>query len=464
MTILFWNVRGIGRPSFLPNFRLLMHHHTPSMVVLVETWVTREKTASIVSNLGMDSWHLVEPLGFVGGILLLWNSHVIDFQVLGEGAQGVHGVMEVRSLKSSFIFSTIYASPKFCIRNLFWNELKDIARSINKPWLVMGDFNDVVCQNEKLGGRKVSLRRANLYAETMDKCNLLDMGFCGPKFTWTNKRKKNPIYERLDRGWANVDWLNIFPEYKLSHLPRVTSDHCPILLNLTSQSENGDQRPFRFEPMWTLDSRFLGVVDQAWPRTSIPLNSKLDYTKDALRVWNKETFGNIFVRKKVMLARIRGVQIFLQNNPMSTFHQNLETDLQKELLDVLDQEEMLWRTKSRLERIGEGERNTSYFHRSVTIRRARNRIFCLRDEVGGEIHDPIAIKDHVVGFYQKLYTSEHEICINRRQGNEENNSQISIGSEPTNEEIREALFSMKPLKAPGPDGFHPVFFQKTWEI
>lgn len=40
----------------------------------------------------------------------------------------------------------------------------------------------------------------------------------------------------------------------------------------------------------------------------------------------------------------------------------------------------------------------------------------------------------------------------------------SIASPPSFEEIRSALFNMKPLKAPGPDGFHPVFFQKSWDI
>lgn len=35
---------------------------------------------------------------------------------------------------------------------------------------------------------------------------------------------------------------------------------------------------------------------------------------------------------------------------------------------------------------------------------------------------------------------------------------------PSHEEVRYALFSMKPYKAPSPDGYHPIFFQKTWEI
>ncbi|XP_048498136.1 uncharacterized protein LOC125496658 [Beta vulgaris subsp. vulgaris] len=264
MLVLLWNVRGISRPSFVSNFRLLMHHHTPSPVVLVETWVSRERTAVILQGLGMDSWFLLDPVGFAGGILLLWNSHVIDFQKIREGAQGVHGVLEVRAMKTSFISSAIYASLEFCMRKNLWNELMSFSQNVNRPWLVLGDFNAVTNKNEKLGGRNISYHRTNMFVNTMNNYNLLDIGYNEPKYTWTNNRSNNPIYEKLDRGWANGDWINAFPVYNLWHLPRVTSDHCPILLNLENHRPMDGPKPFGFEPMWTLDSRFLDVVRQAW--------------------------------------------------------------------------------------------------------------------------------------------------------------------------------------------------------
>lgn len=77
------------------------------------------------------------------------------------------------------------------------------------------------------------------------------------------REKNNAIYERLGRGWTNVEWLTLFPESKLTHLPRVASDHCPIFLSLENKIQNVGDKPFRFEPMWTLDPRFLRVIDQA---------------------------------------------------------------------------------------------------------------------------------------------------------------------------------------------------------
>ena len=461
MTFLFWNVRGLGRPSFKPNFRLLMHHHYPSFVILAETWVGRNKVADIVAGLGFDSWHYVEPVGFVGGLLLLWKSHIIDFQVIGEGIQGVYGVVEVLSSKTSFVLSSIYASTKLHVRKQLWQELENFAMNLNQPWLVLGDFNEILNQSEKLGGKPISRSRADLYATTMDNCNLVDLGFNGPKFTWTNKRRRQPIFERLDRGWANLEWLNRFPNANLWHLPRITSDHCPILLNLDHAPDRQGIRPFRFEPMWVLHESFLDEVSRSWPKESDDIQDSLDILKANLSVWNRNTFGNIFKRKNTLLARLKGTQNYLESNPYSVFHQNLEDELQKELMLALDQEELFWKTKSRLERISEGERNTRFFHRSVVIKRHSSRILSLRDDVGNDIQDPDGIRLHVRSFYERLYSSDQVQCMTQAT---KSDSLVQVGGHPSREEIKQALFSMKPLKSPGPDGFHPIFFQKAWEI
>lgn len=43
-----------------------------------------------------------------------------------------------------------------------------------------------------------------------------------------------------------------------------------------------------------------------------------------------------------------------------------------------------------------------------------------------------------------------------------NTDKLTIDIIPNNLEIKRALFSMQGLKAPGPDGFQPIFYQKYW--
>ena len=82
----------------------------------------------------------------------------------------------------------------------------------------------------------------------MDKCGLMDLGFQGPRFTWTNKSLiwQTNIKEQLDRGLGNVGWKLLFPAVEIHYLPRVKFDHYPILL-ITDSLEPKSPKPLRFE-------------------------------------------------------------------------------------------------------------------------------------------------------------------------------------------------------------------------
>lgn len=86
MSVVYWNARGILRPSFKTNFRHIMTYHNPDTAVLVETWVSREHTGAIVNSLPLTSWYLVEMIGFAGGILLLWNPERVTIHITGASA------------------------------------------------------------------------------------------------------------------------------------------------------------------------------------------------------------------------------------------------------------------------------------------------------------------------------------------------------------------------------------------
>ena len=68
---------------------------------------------------------------------------------------------------------------------------------------------------------------------------------------------------------------------------------------------------------------------------------------DNAKQWNRSVFGNIFARKKRVLARINGAQKALSNGP-SHFLIQLEKSLIDEYNLIMQQEEEYWALKSHL--------------------------------------------------------------------------------------------------------------------
>lgn len=55
-----------------------------------------------------------------------------------------------------------------------------------------------------------------------------------------------------------------FPKAFVTHLPRVFSDHCSILLELIRPHPAANEKPFRFHTMWIHHPEFPEVVKKAW--------------------------------------------------------------------------------------------------------------------------------------------------------------------------------------------------------
>ena len=145
---------------------------------------------------------------------------------------------------------------------MLWENLLKVANLHNKPWIIAGDFNKALAEDDKFGGRSVSINRSVMFKECLDKCNMVDMGFSGPRYMWTNRREINSlIQERIDIFFMNPSWCLLYPDVKLSHLTRCHSDHCPVLMETNPRRQLHLTGPFKFQSFWLSDPFFSNVVN-----------------------------------------------------------------------------------------------------------------------------------------------------------------------------------------------------------
>lgn len=124
----------------------------------------------------------------------------------------------------------------------------------------------------------------------------MDLGYSCQRYTWTNKRYRNHsqlIFERLDRGVANVHWINKFPNCVDMQLPRIKFDHCPLLLDLNVHTSPQIPKPFCIEPMWCSHPTFSDLIRNSFTESHNLLTSITNFQLEA-KIWNRDVLGNIF--------------------------------------------------------------------------------------------------------------------------------------------------------------------------
>lgn len=161
----------------------------------------------------------------------------------------------------------------------------------------------------KLGGNSIDFHHTNMSNETLNKRDLNDLGYYGPKYTWANNQSDNDhINERLDRFCASSNWILYFPRFTNTHLLTYTFDHNPIMLEFYTTSECYNAQSFkkihRFEQLWAYDKDSIQIVKNSWNTMTGTITKKLHFTLDQLHKWGIDKYGHIPNQIKTRQAKL----------------------------------------------------------------------------------------------------------------------------------------------------------------
>ena len=121
-----------------------------------------------------------------------------------------------------------------------------------------------------------------------------------------------------------------------------------------------------------------------------------------------------------------------------------------------------------MEWLTHGDKNTYFFHLRASRRRRKNKIKALLRDDGSLTEETGEMEEMVNSFYVNLYTSEGVHDMERvigtvpRKVTDDMNAQLNAPY--SQQEVKDPLFHMFPMKSPGPDGFPAHFFQRHWDV
>ncbi|XP_058774787.1 uncharacterized protein LOC131649058 [Vicia villosa] len=256
--IIVWNCRGAAGKEFFKFCKYYIDIYKPEIFVCMETRCDPKKLYQSCKKLGFNTCHSVDNIGFAGGIIVACKDDNLKVQMWNKEEHFIHLKMQDMHGRE-WMLTLVYASPYEVKRKSLWEHLRQFADSINLPWLVAGDFNEIAFSNEKKGGAIASGRKCKIFRDNMEKCKLLDLVASGPFFTWRGPiyHGGQRIYERLDRAISNEEWRLMYSEAHAKVLPKVDfSDHHPIMTSLMCNKSERGPKPFRFESAWMVDENY----------------------------------------------------------------------------------------------------------------------------------------------------------------------------------------------------------------
>nr|XP_009596645.1 uncharacterized protein LOC104092693 [Nicotiana tomentosiformis] len=233
----------------------MQKEHGSFIIALMEPFQKQRFIQNYRRRLGIEA-----AISNANGKIWLFLDVVVQWDLLIDTEHQLTIRIYYQDFGKYIMMTFVYAKCSSLDRLELWDNLYYLARDIELPWVVGGDFNVILNEEEKIGGLPVYTPEYEDFAFCINSCGLFDNGYKGSPFTWWNGRPNAEcIFKRLDKILVNMQFQTFFPITEVEHLIRTNSDHAPLLMCCRDQTLQF-AKPFRFLNFWTKHQSFLEIV------------------------------------------------------------------------------------------------------------------------------------------------------------------------------------------------------------
>ncbi|XP_019190543.1 PREDICTED: uncharacterized protein LOC109184976 [Ipomoea nil] len=146
--------------------------------------------------------------------------------------------------------------------------LRSLAGLSSLPWVIMGDFSDLLHHYEKRDLVPHSDWLITGFRNAVADSGLQDFPFTGPQFTWERFRgTADMVEEKLDRILTSDSWTSLFDGATACSFITPYSDHIPLLLIPVMVTQECRRCRFCFDNVWLREDKCREIIAQSWDRT-----------------------------------------------------------------------------------------------------------------------------------------------------------------------------------------------------
>ena len=183
MSCIVWNCRGLGNPLTVQELADLVQAKAPTLVFLAETLVDEARLDFVKDRIHFDKKFFVQRINKGGGLVLYWKND-LKVDVISSSVNHIDAIINKDS-ETTWRFTGFYSEPETHKRRESWDLLRSLHQQSSLPWLCTGDFNEIVKQSEKIGGRERPQGQMQIFRKVLDEYGFIDIGFKGSPFTWS---------------------------------------------------------------------------------------------------------------------------------------------------------------------------------------------------------------------------------------------------------------------------------------
>ena len=314
-SILSWNVRGMNAPNKQEDILLFLQKHRVGMIGFLETKVQNSNIDAVMHRVCPNwTWIHNATTEERGRIILSWHPRKYRVKVIYISDQIIHGEATHLPTGRRFFISFIYGRNLVEQRLPLWESLRTISNSINDPWCVMGDFNSILNQEDRIGGTIVTESETKDFAECILYCGLQEFSFEGAFYTWNNKH----IWSKFDRALHNNLWYAQLDFTHVHFISQGLSDHSPIHVSFPKCLK--PKYSFQFCDMWAKDKDFKGLVrsSMSQPQKGSDqghLQQVLKRLVYPLKQLSRSKYADIYEQQQKARDQLMQIQQLLQTDP-----------------------------------------------------------------------------------------------------------------------------------------------------